>query len=517
MKRIRGIGLLLLAIVLLPLVAYVTYEVNTLNENEALVAEIYDQLQDAALFSVNQYAWDIVTEWSDQVTDVLEDTDSSWWQESIEMQILDTKNALYGVVVMDTLAQMVRAISFEDGARSIGEDLQQRLQTDESPIPQILQQKRVGYRRLEPFDLNEDFIVILFASGLWDVNAQVVGLILEKREFVGEIVVSKLQETAVRGQYTLGLYRMSEKEPIYATGPMSLDEASNQRNVWIFPDYVLGIKMQGDSVEDLLQARMQRNLTLVFILALLLLAGVGFVYRNVSKEVELAQMKSDFVSNVSHELRTPLALIRMFAETLELGRVPTEEKRMEYYRIIGLETSRLTRLINNILNFSRMEAGKKTYHFQPIQVNDVVEDTLRLYAYKLRTKGFAVHTDLTDNLPAIQGDTEAIAEALINLIDNAIKYSPEEKELSLTTTCTADEVIVSVIDKGMGIGPEDQKKVFDKFYRVSSALVHDTKGTGLGLALIKHIMEAHKGRIEVTSKLSQGSTFSLRFPLEHSV
>lgn len=514
MKRIRGIGLLLLGIVLLPLVAYVTYEVNTLNENEALIAEIYDQLQDAALFSVNQYAWDIVTEWSNQATDLLDDTDSSWWSQTIEDELLDTQPALYGVVVMDTLVQSVRTISYEDGAAALGTELTQRLQTEESPVPRILQQKRIGYRRLEPFDLNDDFIVILFVSGLWDWNAQVIGLILEKRDFVNEVIVTKLQETAVRGQYTLGLFRMGEEEPIYSTGSMSIKDASNQRNVWIFPDYILGIKMQGESVEDLLQARMRRNLTLVFMLALLLLAGVGFVYRNVSKEVELAQMKSDFVSNVSHELRTPLALIRMFAETLEMGRVPTDEKRMEYYRIIGLETSRLTRLINNILNFSRMEAGKKTYHFQAIQVNDVVEDTLRLYAYKLRTKGFEVQTQLAGDLPAIQGDAEAVAEALINLIDNAIKYSPEDKHLTLTTKRKAGSVEVSVADKGMGISPEDQKKIFDKFFRVSSALVHDTKGTGLGLALIKHIMDAHKGRIDVASKLGHGSTFSLVFPLE---
>jgi len=441
--------LLLLGIVLLPLVAYVTYEVNTLNENEALIAEIYDQLQDAALFSVNQYAWDIVTEWSNQATDLLDDTDSSWWSQTIEDELLDAQPALYGVVVMDTLVQSVRTISYEDGAAALGTELTQRLQTEESPVPRILQQKRIGYRRLEPFDLNDDFIVILFVSGLWDWNAQVIGLILEKRDFVNEVIVTKLQETAVRGQYTLGLFRMGEDEPIYSTGSMSIKDASNQRNVWIFPDYILGIKMQGESVEDLLQARMRRNLTLVFMLALLLLAGVGFVYRNVSKEVELAQMKSDFVSNVSHELRTPLALIRMFAETLEMGRVPTDEKRMEYYRIIGLETSRLTRLINNILNFSRMEAGKKTYHFQAIQVNDVVEDTLRLYAYKLRTKGFEVQTQLAKDLPAIQGDAEAVAEALINLIDNAIKYSPEDKHLTVTTASKAGSIEVLVTDKGM--------------------------------------------------------------------
>lgn len=513
MKRMRGLGLVLVGIVLLPLVAYISYEVNTLNENEALITQIYDQLQDAALFSVNQYAWDVVTDWSNQVTKVLDEQEVAWWRQALEDEVLDLNSVLHGVVLMDTLAEQLQVVSFEGDAEALGTTLQARLQAEPDVITRILEQKRVGYQRLEPFAINEDYIALLYTPTVWKAEADIVGLLLEKRYFVSEIIATKLQETAVRGQYAMGLFRKGEETPVYATSSMQLKEASNQRSVWIFPDYVLGIKLQGESVEGILQARMQRNLTLVVALAVLLLLGVAFVYRNVSKEIELAQLKSDFVSNVSHELRTPLSLIRMFAETLEMGRVPTEEKRLEYYRIIGLETTRLTRLINNILNFSRMEAGKKTYHFQPLQVNDVVEDILHLYAYKLRSKGFEVEQNLGEDLPLIEGDTEAIAEALINLIDNAIKYSPEEKHVTLTTVREGEQVNVMVKDRGMGIAPEDQKKIFDKFYRVSSALVHDTKGTGLGLALIKHIMDAHKGSVRVASKIGKGSQFTLTFPI----
>jgi two-component system phosphate regulon sensor histidine kinase PhoR len=246
---------------------------------------------------------------------------------------------------------------------------------------------------------------------------------------------------------------------------------------------------------------------------MMLLTGAWLIYRTIRREMELIQLKSDFVSNVSHELRTPLSLIRMFAETLEMKRVKTEKKKYEYYRTIVQESERLSRLVNNLLNFSRMEAGKRNYSLQTVSLNTVVSKVFGFYSLQLRSKNFEVVVDLEKNLPAVEADEEAIAEALHNVIDNAVKYSEKEKYLRVATGRKADMAYVEVQDRGIGIAPEHHGKIFEKFYRVSTGLVQTTKGSGLGLALVQHIVCAHGGRVEVHSTLGNGSTFRLLLPI----
>ena len=231
--------------------------------------------------------------------------------------------------------------------------------------------------------------------------------------------------------------------------------------------------------------------------------------------MELAKIKSDFVSNVSHELRTPLALISMFAETLEMGRATTEEKKKEYYTIISKEATRLSRIVNKILSFSRIEAGRKEYHFSKINLNLLVEDVFNSYQFHLKNNGFKFSFLPANAIPEIEADGEAISEAIINLIDNAIKYSTDKKEISIITGTEHGIAFIEVKDKGVGISEENQKKIFEKFFRVSDSLIHNTKGTGLGLTLVKHIVEAHGGKIKVKSKLNEGSSFILSFPINN--
>jgi two-component system phosphate regulon sensor histidine kinase PhoR len=204
----------------------------------------------------------------------------------------------------------------------------------------------------------------------------------------------------------------------------------------------------------------------------------------------------------------------MFGETLEMGRVKSEEKKQEYYNTIVKESERLTRLINNILDFSKMEAGKKQYKFENADLNTIVSNVMNTYSYHLHSEGFAPHIELANNLPMLSIDAEAVTEAIINLVDNAIKYSGEEKFLCLRTNRQGSMLAVEIEDHGVGIAEEHRKKIFDTFYRVGTALVHNTKGSGLGLALVKHIMDAHGGRVEVDSVVGTGSTFRLLFPLE---
>jgi len=252
---------------------------------------------------------------------------------------------------------------------------------------------------------------------------------------------------------------------------------------------------------------------LIGLLTVVLILGVWIVYRNIKKEVELAQIKSEFVSNVSHELRTPLSLISMFSETLEMDRVKTEEKKKEYYSIISQEANRLSKIVNSILNFSKMEAGKRQFNFVDSYLNDVAENVYRSYKFHLEQKGFKFELLKDETIPIIKIDEEAVSEAIVNLVDNAVKYSDNNKEITVRTKLESNYAFVEVEDKGIGIPEKDQKKIFDKFFRVSSGNVHDVKGSGIGLSIVKYIMDAHKGEIRLSSTVGVGSKFKLMFRL----
>ncbi len=276
----------------------------------------------------------------------------------------------------------------------------------------------------------------------------------------------------------------------------------------------LFLRYKDRSIEQDVRRWAMGKMALIGFIDLMLGAGLFMVYSNVRREMHLSRLKSDFVANVSHELKTPLALIRLFAETLELGRVPGQEKKQQYYRVIHKESQRLTQLINNILDFSRIEAGRKEYRFAPTDVNRVVADVLESYRFPIEQQGFALESELADDIPEIALDKEALSQALINLVNNAIKYSSDRKFIRLETRRAGGHLRLSVSDHGIGIAAGDQRKIFEKFYRAENSLVHETKGSGLGLALVRHIAEAHGGSVELESAPGKGSTFTLVLPLE---
>src|SRR6266498_2262937 len=281
----------------------------------------------------------------------------------------------------------------------------------------------------------------------------------------------------------------------------------------VFRGLALGIKYQGTSVEALGQTWVHRSFLILAFLSLLIIGGLVLTKHIVSKEMALARLKSDFVSNVSHELRTPLALIRLYAETLELGRITTQEKKHQYYRIIRKESERLTALINNILDFSRIEAGRKEYEFRKTDIAELVRNTLDSYRYQIEQQGFAFEESIDSTLPVVRVDREAIARAVVNLVNNALKYSSGEKFLGVKLYRENGVVKLEVADHGIGIARRDQSKIFEKFYRAGDPLVHNTKGSGLGLSLVRHITQAHGGEIAVESTPGRGSKFTLSLPL----
>ncbi len=281
----------------------------------------------------------------------------------------------------------------------------------------------------------------------------------------------------------------------------------------IFHGLSLGIKFQGTSANEIGRRWVLQSFLILGGLSLVMITGLVLAYRSVSKEMALARLKSDFVSNVSHELRTPLSLIRLYAETLELGRITVQEKKEEYYRIIRKESERLTALINNILDFSRIEAGRKEYDFRETDIGELVRNTLDAYRYQIEQQGFAFEQNIDPSLPTVRVDREAIARALVNLINNALKYSASEKFLAVKLYRAGQALKLEVVDHGIGITRREQAKIFEKFYRTGDPLVHNTKGSGLGLSLVRHITQAHGGDVEVESTPGKGSKFTLSFPL----
>ena len=282
-----------------------------------------------------------------------------------------------------------------------------------------------------------------------------------------------------------------------------------------FNDYSLVIRSRHMTAEQWARWNFNFTMTLSLLMTAALVGGIAFSLRTAAREMRLSQMKADFVSNVSHELRTPLASIRVFGEFMKLGRVGDPAKIQEYGEHIETESRRLTQLINNILDFSKIESGAKTYHFERLAIEDVVAETLKTCEVRLRQVGFAlVYHPAPRPLPRVMVDAEALAQALMNLLDNAVKYSADaaRREVIVRAGERGGRVEISVTDHGVGIAPAEQRKIFEKFYRVSTGLVHDVKGSGLGLSLVKHIVEAHRGTVTVTSDLGRGSTFTVSLP-----
>jgi signal transduction histidine kinase len=284
----------------------------------------------------------------------------------------------------------------------------------------------------------------------------------------------------------------------------------------VFPGLILGIRPHGTTIADISHRITRFAFLSLGALSLLMGGGMIFAYQNVARELALAKLKSDFVSNVSHELRTPLSLIRLYAETLELGRISNPGKHQEYYEIIRKESERLTSLINNILDFSRIEAGKKEYSFRETDMADLVRGTLDSYRFEIEQNGFQFEQKIDNNLPPLRVDREAIARSLLNLVNNAVKYSATEKYLGVHLYRRDSSVNLEVVDHGIGIPLKEQLKIFEKFYRVGDPLVHNTKGSGLGLSLVRHIVQAHGGVVAVESAPGRGSKFIITLPVQNS-
>jgi two-component system phosphate regulon sensor histidine kinase PhoR len=261
------------------------------------------------------------------------------------------------------------------------------------------------------------------------------------------------------------------------------------------------------------RSRQVVDLVLIGSALVIILAGLAGLLWGLYRERRANELKSEFISNVSHELKTPLSIISMFGEMLALGRTRSAEQATEYAEIIWRESLRLARLIDNVLDFAKIERGVDVYEFAEGDVAGVVERAAALSLRRVQAADMTLETEIAPGLPLLRMDEGALTLATLNLIDNAIKYAPAGQRIELGLGREGDRVVLSVRDFGPGIAMEEQERIFERFYRARAVRLKPIRGSGIGLALVKHIAEAHGGDVDVTSEPGQGATFRLWIPV----
>jgi len=279
----------------------------------------------------------------------------------------------------------------------------------------------------------------------------------------------------------------------------------------LFPEQLIEIKPDDENlIKDLIKRRSWIYGIASVLLLLAMLLGVVLILRDIRREKHIARLRSDFISNVTHELKTPLTSIRMYAESLMMGRVKSTSVQKEYLSVVVNESERLKRMINNILEFSKMEKGKPEYHFVNSNLASVLKTAIHEMNYWFEKENFEILTELDEKISA-EVDPEKMKQAIDNLLSNAIKYSTDTKKISIRLFQNSGHICIEVEDRGIGIAEDKLSRIFEEFYRIEQK--ESISGTGLGLTVVKEIIEAHNGSISVTSEIGKGSRFTVIIPI----
>jgi two-component system, OmpR family, phosphate regulon sensor histidine kinase PhoR len=517
-KPLQKIVLVFVLVALLP-VGFIAYEFGSLNKNEKIVREIYENQLDAILFSINQYSDDVINSWANRLSLAAESARKDSIS-SVEL-LMNQFNGVRYVYFSDRSSKsVVHGTSKHNEKNKVRARFDSLITMNHDVIDRLIRYNEAGFRKMELIDtIYTDLPVPVFFAMNESTSAYRLGAIaIDLPEFIENTLGPKLQGIA-QEKFVISVYKTQTDSLEYSTSPerasakLSINDESQKKSFWLLPGYYLSISLTGATIDDLVRDRMMTSGIILGVLIFVLALGIVFLYKSIRREMYLAQAKSEFVSNVSHEIRTPLSLISMYAETLEMNRVG-EEKKLEYQRVIAKETARLSGIVNRILNFSQIQANKKVYQFKTLQLNDVVDSVLQSYQFHLNDKGFNVQCEKQSDLKDISGDYESITEALVNLLDNAMKYSPGKKDIRVKTGTDGKYAFIEVKDQGLGIAKKHHDEIFEQFFRAPSGDVHNTKGSGLGLTLVKKTMESHKGKIKVDSTPGKGSTFRLYFPIK---
>lgn len=517
-KGVRTI-LTILLVIIIPFLIYAFLQVRSLNEDEKMADEIYEKQMETVLFSLNQYANNRMQQWVSRL-------DSKTHPINKNAADLVLGNESIQLLVLRRMSDKKDSLCYNDYV-SVKAGAEQQIEdwyaNNDSTVSKLSDYLNAGFQKMNPAiglpsiqGLNPEqaaMTVMLYSRDSILYNAL---FIFDTNYLVETVLGAKMQEIS-QDEFLLSVVQKYKDEEsitvIYSTDTFNPKKEFTERALWILPNTYLVIQSKGISYSELISDRNRTNLAFLFFSIFTVLIGIFIIFRNARKALKIAQLKSDFVSNVSHEIRTPLSLIRMYAETLMLGRLPSEEKKQNYYQVIHRESGRLTYLVNNILDFSRIEADRKTYQMTDLDMNSQVQNLYDNYTYTFKEKEIECVLTLYSSPIPIKADEQAFEEALSNLIDNAIKYSSNKSKIHITTRIKDGYGYCQVADQGIGIPQEYQSKVFEQFFRVEDALTQKTKGTGLGLSLVQHIMQAHNGEVKLISKPGQGSTFTLMFPL----
>ena len=301
---------------------------------------------------------------------------------------------------------------------------------------------------------------------------------------------------------------IAPSEPLGIDSPLLTIQAGES-----MPGWRLALHLEGNS--PLASAAAQRisyylwmGITVVVVIAALSL----LVTRMVTRQMKLTRLKNDLIATVSHELKTPLASMRALVETLLEGRCRNEQQKTEYLELVARENLRLSRLIDNFLTFSRMERNKRTFDLVNVRPADVARSAVDSVRERFESAGCAFEVEIADDLPVIVGDQDALVTVLLNLLDNACKYSEDEKHIRLRVFANGRNVSFEVSDRGIGMPRRVVRRIFDRFYQADRKLSRKTGGCGLGLSITRFLVDVHGGRIEVASRPGEGSTFTVVFP-----
>jgi two-component system phosphate regulon sensor histidine kinase PhoR len=503
------ISLVLLIIVALPMGFYLVREYSALSKNEQMVERVFSTQLESILFAVNQYSENVLKQWS-QTLDQPVEADGELMHSLVD-NLFQNNQALRGVRFLDldrhqVMAELIRP----------GDIVRFRGWPDPETVRNMRELLKNKYQQLHPEPAGDHVIYCFLPSG--SEGKVCCQFVVNLKAFVDQNLRPQIQKISQEIFY-IRIYNKQSRGIVYATDATAEADSTLQKAaMWYLPDHELGIRLKSKTIYELASERTQRDNYLLIGMGLLVLLGFLFVVVNIRRQIRLAEMKSEFVSNVSHEIRTPLALISMYAETLLLKRLKAEEKQQEYLKSIHRESMRLADIVNRILDFSRMEKNRRIYRFEELNLNEYIPHIIRSVGSHLENGHMNCRFVPEKDDLTIMADPEAFKDVLVNLIDNAIKYNDSaEPKIEIRLLQRQGQIVVEVEDNGIGISVRHQKYIFDQFYRVTEGdLAHKAKGSGLGLNLVRRIMKEHGGTVSVRSKLGEGSTFILKFPVKSS-
>ena len=376
----------------------------------------------------------------------------------------------------------------------------------------------------------DQHIIIHHQDEMGELAGNINNLAGQLKNVITDITAEKNRAQAILDSMADGVIALDREGKVLLVNP-AVEEIFAIENPGDHGKNILGI-IRNYELEQLLFHALKRNEPMVKVLKILTSGepkvfrvhltplrpsdskteGIVAVLRDITERRKLEQMRTEFVANVSHELRTPLTSIRGFLETLLDGAMEEPEIARRFLEHMSDETERLTRLINDLLNLSKIEDRQFVPNFQPVDMAEIIHRVAPVYEPMAREKGLALLVKLSPNLPSIIGDSDMLTQVLTNLIDNAIKYTPANGRIEIKARAYEQEMKVSVTDTGIGIPTESLARIFERFYRTDKARSREMGGTGLGLSIVKHIIERHGGVLEVTSTVGKGSIFTFILP-----